>query len=245
MPVRIARLSLLLASASTGLLSAGCSRPPGLFSEPNARAHVGMLAGTIGSRPIGTPANARARAYIIDQLRLFGFDVRVQEADARRASIGHHRARLQHHRGAARPASEAIALVSHYDSVPAGPGAADDALGVGVSLEAARVLAARADRNWTLMILVTDGEEAGLMGAAALITDREVTSRLQAYVNIEAIGSAGPPMLFETGPGNGWLVGPWARHAPSPRGASFGIEIYRRLPNDTDFSILKRRAFPG
>ncbi len=129
--------------------------------------------------------------------------------------------------------------------MPAGPGAGDDALGVGVSLEAARVLAARADRNWTLMILVTDGEEAGLMGAAALVTDRDVTSRLQAYVNVESIGSAGDPTLFETGPGNGWLVVPWARLAPRPHGASFGLEIYRRLPNDTDFSILKRQGIPG
>jgi hypothetical protein len=244
MRLSTAKLSLLLASLVFPA-SAGCSRPPGLFSEPNARAHIGMLAGTIGSRPIGTPANARARTYIVDQLRLFGFDVRVQEADARRASIGL-TARVSNIiavRPGRRP--EAIALVSHYDSVPAGAGAADDALGVGVSLEAARVLAARADRNWTLMILVTDGEEAGLMGAAALITDREVTSRLQAYVNLEAIGSAGPPMLFETGPGNGWLVGPWVRHAPNPRGASFGIEIYRRLPNDTDFSILRRQGIPG
>ena len=40
----------------------GCSRHAGVFSEPNARAHVAMLAGTIGSRPIGTEANARARA---------------------------------------------------------------------------------------------------------------------------------------------------------------------------------------
>ncbi len=227
------------------LVTAGCSRPPGLFSEPNARAHIGMLAGTIGSRPIGTPANARARAYIVDQLRLFGFEVRVQDADARRASIGL-TARVSNIiavRPGRRP--EAIGIVSHYDSVPAGPGAADDALGVGVSLEAARVLAARPDRNWTIMILVTDGEEAGLMGAAALITDREVTSRLQAYVNVEAIGSAGSPTLFETGPGNGWLIGPWARRAPSPRGGSFGIEIYRRLPNDTDFSILKRQGIPG
>jgi len=238
------RLGLLLASAVV-LASAGCSRPPGLFSEPNARAHVGMLAGTIGSRPIGTPANARARAYVADQLRLFGFEVRVQETDARRASIGltARVANIIAVRSGRRP--EAIGIVSHYDSVPAGPGAADDALGVGVSLEAARVLAARADRNWTLMVLVTDGEEAGLMGAAALITDREVTSRLQAYVNLEAIGSAGAPVLFETGPGNGWLVGPWARSAPGPRGASFGIEIYRRLPNDTDFSILKRHGIPG
>ena len=139
-----------------------------------------------------------------------------------------------------------MAIVSHYDSVPEGPGAADDAFGVGVSLEAARVLAARSDRNWTLMILVTDGEEAGLMGAAALVTDREVTSRLQAYVNLEAIGSAGTPTLFETGPGNGvarrtrgpaWL--------PTRAARRYGLEIYRRLPNDTDFSILKRQGIPG
>jgi hypothetical protein len=237
---RRSHLALLLLLASTG-----CARTPTLFSEANARAHIGMLAGTIGSRPVGTPANARARAYIVDQLRLFGFEVRVQEADARRAStgltarVGNIIAVRQGRR------QEAIGIVSHYDSVPYGPGAADDALGVGVSLEAARVLAARADRNWTLMVLVTDGEEAGLMGAAALITDREVTSRLQAYLNMEAIGSAGAPTLFETGPGNGWLIGPWARHAPTPRGGSFGIEIYRRLPNDTDFSILKRQGIPG
>jgi hypothetical protein len=239
-----ARLSLLVASLVV-YASAGCSRAPGLFSEQNARAHIGMLAGTIGSRPIGTPANAKARAYIVDQLRLFGYEVRVQEVDARRAPLGL-TARVANII-AIRPGrrSEAVALVSHYDSVPAGPGAADDALGVGVSLEAARVLAARSDRNWTLMILVTDGEEAGLMGASALMTDREVTSRLQAYVNLEAIGSAGAPMLFETGPGNGWLIEPWAKRAPDPRGASFGIEIYRRLPNDTDFSVLEVQGIPG
>ena len=60
------------------------------------------------------------------------------------------------------------------------------------------------------MVLVTDGEEAGLMGAAALVTDRDVTRRLHAYINVESIGAAGPP-LFEAGPGNGWLVSPWAR----------------------------------
>ncbi|HSC27723.1 MAG TPA: M28 family peptidase, partial [Vicinamibacterales bacterium] len=140
---------------------------------------------------------------------------------------------------------EAIGLLSHYDSDPDAPGAADDAFGVAVSLEAARILASRAERQWSLMVLVTDGEEAGLMGAAALMTDREVTSRLQAYLNIEAAGSNGPAHLFETGPGNGWLVEPWARYAPHPGGASFGVEIYRRLPNDTDFSILRRHEIPG
>jgi hypothetical protein len=70
-------------------------------------------------------------------------------------------------------------------------------------------------------------------------------SRLNAYVNVEATGSGGNALLFETGPGNGWIVGPWARSAPHPRGASFALEIYRRLPNDTDFSIFKRHDVPG
>jgi hypothetical protein len=204
-----------------------------------------MLAGTIGSRPTGTPANTRARTYIVDQLRLFGFDVRVQETDARRGTIGRTArvANIIAVRQGRRP--EAIGLLSHYDSTAVGPGAADDALGVSVSLEAARALGATANRQWTVMVLVTDGEEANLMGAAALMTDRFVIDRLRAYVNIEATGSAGPPMLFEVGPGNAWLLAPWIRRVPGPRGGSFITEIYRRLPNDTDFSILKQHEIPG
>ena len=65
----------------------GCSRDRELFTVRNARAHVDMLAGSIGSRPSGTDANARARAYIVDQLRVFGYQVRVQETDARRQEL--------------------------------------------------------------------------------------------------------------------------------------------------------------
>ncbi len=204
-----------------------------------------MLAGTIGNRPIGTEANARARAYVVDQLRLFGYDVRVQEADARRPELG--RTARVANIIAVLPGKrrEAIGLLSHYDSAPEAPGAADDGIGVAVSLETARVLASHGDRTWSVLVLVTDGEESGLMGAAALTTDREVMSRLQAYVNVEAAGSGGPAMLFETGPENGWITVPWARRAPHPRGASFGLEIYRRLPNDTDFTILARQGIPG
>lgn len=178
-------------------------------------------------------------------MTLFGYDVRVQEVDARRPEVGY-TARVSNiiamKAGADR---NAIGLLSHYDSAPEAPGGADDGLGVAVSLEAARVLAARADRKHTILVLVTDGEESGLMGAAGLVTDREVMDRLNAYVNVESTGSAGTALLFETGPGNPWLVKPWARSAPHPRGGSFAIEIYRRLPNDTDFSILKRRDVPG
>ena len=222
-----------------------CARQSPIFSLENARAHVQMLAGTIGSRPVGTPANARARQYVIDQLRLYGYDVRVQEVDARRPESGYTARVANVIAVKPGPDRNALALVSHYDSAPEAPGGSDDGLGVAVSLEAARVLAARTDRRHTLFVLITDGEESGLMGAAGLVTDRDVMDRLNAYVNIDSTGSAGPALLFESGPGNPWLVKPWARSAPRPRGASFGIEIYRRLPNDTDFSIFKRRDVPG
>ncbi|MEO6212261.1 MAG: M28 family peptidase [Vicinamibacterales bacterium] len=223
---------------------AGCSRSAGPFSDQNARAHVEMLAGAIGSRPAGTPQSARAREYVIDQLKLFGYEVRVQETDARRpeygltARVSNVIAVLQGER------REAIGLLSHYDSNPDSPGGSDDAFGVAVSLEAARLIASR-PRTWSTLVIVTDAEEVGLMGAAALMTDREVSDRLQTYINIESTGSAGPAMLFETGPGNNWLVAPWARSAPHPRGGSFALEVYRRLPNDTDFSILRRHDVPG
>ena len=51
------RRNLIAAVALVVAGSAGCARPAGLFSEQNARAHVSMLAGTIGSRAIGTDAS--------------------------------------------------------------------------------------------------------------------------------------------------------------------------------------------
>ena len=226
-------------------LASSCSRGRPIFSEQNARTHVNMLAGTIGSRPAGTEANRRARTYIVDQLRLAGFEVRVQETDARRRDLG--RTARASNIIAILPGDrpEAVGLLSHYDSVFESPGAGDDGLGVAVSLEAARVLAAEKNRRWSLFVLITDAEESGLMGAAALVGERDVVERLRAYLNVEAIGSDGVPVLFETGPGNGWLTSVWARHAPHPRGASYAIEVYKRLPNDTDFSILETQDIPG
>jgi hypothetical protein len=231
----------LVASA----LACACSGPATPFSEQNARAHVNQLAGAIGSRPAGSDANRRAREYLVDQLRFYGYAVRVQEADAHRPALG-----LSAHvfniigivPGAT---SDALGLVAHYDSRATSPGAGDDGLGVAVALECARLLATRRDRRHAVMVLLTDAEEDGLMGAAALVRDPEVTARLRAYINLDAVGADGPVPLFQTGPGNGWLVRTWARAAPAPRGGSYQAEVYSRLPSDTDFSVLMRDGIPG
>ena len=60
------------------------------------------------------------------------------------------------------------------------------------------------------------------MGAAALTTDRDVMRRLNAYINLDSIGAAGPPMLFESGSGQRLAaVRRGRRAAPHPRGGSF------------------------
>ena len=84
-----------------------------------------------------------------------------------------------------------------------------------------------------------------MLGARALLAAPEVADRLRAYLNLEAIGTGGPAFLFESGPGHGGPLQAWARHAPCPRGASFALEIYRRLPRDTDFSIFREAGIPG
>jgi hypothetical protein len=239
-PGRIWLVALIIGSSSA------CAPPhDSEFSVDNARAHVEMLAGTIGSRPIGTEANARARQYLVDQLLQNGFEVRVQETDAQRPEHGL-TARVSNIiavKAGMRP--EAIALVAHYDSRPDTPGAADDGLGTAVCVEAGRVLAARPERNHTLMVILTDGEEIGLMGAAAVVTDPAVVDRIAAFLNFEAAGASGPSRLFQAGPGSPWLVESWARHAPSPRGSSLNAELYERLPNDTDFTIFSRAGLVG
>ena len=215
------------------------------FSEPNARAHVNQLAGTIGSRPAGSEANRRAREYLIDQLRFYGYTVRVQEADARRPELGLSAHVFNIIAIVPGTSPDALGLVAHYDTRATSPGAGDDGLGVAVALECARLLGARRDRRHAVMVLLTDAEEEGLMGAAALVHDPEVAARLRAYVNLDAVGSDGPVPLFQTGPGNGWLVQTWARAAHRPRGGSYQAEVYKRLPSDTDFSVFQRARIPG
>ena len=226
------------------LFLAGCTTPPPSFSLADARTHLDVLAGSIGSRPVSSQQNADARAYLVGRLRAYGFAVETLEAESRRDDLGvtAHVVNIVATRAGNEPG--AIALVAHYDSVPDGPGAADDGFGSAIVLEAARALTQNGNRRHTLMVLLTDGEEAGLLGAASAVKSEAFPTRALAYVNVEAIGSDGPLLLFETGPGNAGLLGAWAR-AVAPRGASYAREIYRYLPRDTDFSMLKRSGVPG
>ena len=83
------------------------------------------------------------------------------------------------------------------------------------------------------------------MGARALVKDSDVVARMRVFLNFDNTGASGPSLLYEINQGLGAHLGAWAGSAPSPSGASFATEIYKRLPNDTDFSVLKRTGAAG
>ena len=64
-------------------------------------------------------------------------------------------------------------------------------------------------------------------------------------LNFEARGMSGPALMFETGPGSGELIRAFGRIGRRPVTSSLLPEAYRRLPNDTDFTVFVRRGLPG
>jgi hypothetical protein len=141
--------------------------------------------------------------------------------------------------------ANALALVSHYDSVAAGPGAADDGAGVASMLETLRALKAGPPLRNDVIVLITDAEEAGLLGAAAFMAEHPWAKDLRLAINFEARGNAGPSQLFETSVENSDLINEFAAAAPHPAGTSLAYDVYKYLPNDTDMTVFKRYGVAG
>src|SRR5690606_9644221 len=107
----------------------------------------------------------------------------------------------------------ALALAAHYDSVGAGPGAADDGHGVATVLEVLRILQTSA-RHPPLVAVFTDGEEAGLLGMRAFV-EHPRAREIGVVLNVEARGTTGPARMFETSDGNAALIAAYAPARPS------------------------------
>ena len=224
------------------------SAPATTFSAERARREVAIIAREPHS--IGTAAHGRVRDYLLRRCRALGLQARVQDTTVVTGEGGYLTgARVQN--VVARlpgrvPGGRAVLVLSHYDSQPHTPGAGDDGAGVAAALETMRALRAGPALPHDVVWVFTDGEEAGLLGAYAYAAD---TARLRREVgvvlNFEGRGNSGESMLFEMSTGNGWVLGEFARAAPVPVGSSLAYEIYRNLPNDTDFTAFRAAGLPG
>lgn len=198
-----------------------------------------------GPHPVGSQANAAVREAIVARLRALGFSPQEQRAFvcgdyASCAEVTNVIAKLP-----GRTNAPAVALVAHYDSVPAGPGAADDGSGIAILLEAARALSSGPPLLRPVVFVFTDAEEVGLLGARAFVDRHPLARDLHAVVNVEARGSTGPSLLFEARGAEAHLVERYAEAVPHPVTSSLFTAVYERMPNDSDLSVFARAGIPG
>ncbi|MCM2301566.1 MAG: M28 family peptidase [Flavobacteriaceae bacterium] len=215
------------------------------FSTERALVHVKE----ISKKPhfVGAEAHEEVRNYIVSELQKLGLDVEIQQQVATnnkwRASATLHNilARIPGENN-----SEALMLLSHYDSSPhASLGASDAGSGVAAIIEGVRAfLSTNKKPKNDIIILISDGEELGLLGAKAFVKYHPWAKYVKLVLNFEARGSGGPSyMLLETNQGNKKFIEAFANaNAPYPVSNSIAYSIYKSLPNDTDLTVFREDA---
>lgn len=228
----------------------GMHAPPTEFAAERAEQVLARILGQQRPHPVSTSENEAVRVRILNELASLGVPTSVHRGFACNsvrtfgvitcASVSDVVGEVSPGEG------KAIILMAHYDSVPAGPGASDDESGVATVLETIRALKARGLRSQhPILALLTDGEEAGLLGAASFLHDPALRARVGAVINVEARGTRGRSLLFQTSPGDGGLIDLYASHVANYATSSLYAEIYRLLPNDTDLTLFIRAGFPA
>ncbi len=221
------------------------SAPPSQFSAGRAREILFQLVGNGVPHPVGSAEDAAVRERIVEILTKLGYRPEIQPGFGCNewgscGSVMNIATRVE-----GTEPGEAVLLAAHYDSVPAGPGASDDGMGAVTVLEIARILKTLPPPWHPIILLITDGEEAGMLGADVFVESHPWAREVKVAVNVEARGTSGPSLMFETGSANDWAMRLYARAVPHPITNSIYYTVYKRLPNDTDFSVFKAAGYQG
>ncbi|HEX4634656.1 MAG TPA: M20/M25/M40 family metallo-hydrolase, partial [Rhizomicrobium sp.] len=241
---------LLAAYGTSRPMAQGPDAPAGQFSAARADAVLGRLLDGQHPHPAGSAEDAAMRGRILKELAALEISGRTSSqmscfSDKRFGALSC--GTVTNIIADVSPGSgERIILMAHADSVAAGPGAADDASSVATILETIRALKARNQTGGhPIRALFTDGEEAGLLGAAAYLRDPATRAETGAVINMEARGNHGPSYLFQTGPGDARLIDLYAGAVSNTAASSLYAEIYKVLPNDTDMSPFLAAGVTG
>lgn len=215
------------------------------FSAIRAMVYLGDIAKE--PHPIASAENARVREYLINSIRALGMQVQTQSAVGLHSRGNGGAIGTVHNVIGRMPGTtpgKALLLMAHYDSVAKGAGAADDGASVAAILEVLRVLKMGPPLRNDVIVLFTDGEEVGLLGAEAFVSENPWAKDVGLALNFEYRGNGGPFLMFETTNDNGALVNGLSATS-HPVANSLFYEIYKLLPNDTDMTVLKRYGIAG
>ena len=136
-----------------------------------------------------------------------------------------------------------LLLNCHFDTQPRTEGASDDAVSCAIMLETMRAISRSPPRTIKqgIVFLFNGAEESVLQGSHAFVTQHKLASTIKAFINLEAAGSGGREIVFQTGPENPWLIHSYAMNAKYPFASIVGQEIFQSglIPSDTDFRIFR------
>lgn len=121
------------------------------------------------------------RTYITTQLRKFGWRPQLEKY-----STG---VNIFAQRPGTDKTAGAILVAAHYDTVAGSPGADDNATGVAVVLEVARLFNSLPTAR-TLQLAFFDQEEAGLLGSQAFVQQNQHLIHLQGAIIMDMVGYA-------------------------------------------------------
>ncbi|WP_445628757.1 M28 family peptidase [Nostoc sp. DSM 114167] len=121
------------------------------------------------------------RTYITTELKKFGWKPKLEKF-----SDG---VNIFAERPGTNKAAKAILVAAHYDTVFSSPGADDNASGVAVVLEIARLLGFRPTPR-TLQLAFFDQEEAGLLGSQAFVSQKSRLQNLGGAIVMDMVGYA-------------------------------------------------------
>jgi hypothetical protein len=217
----------------------------GEFDAARAKARLAFILGDQRPHPADSAADDAVRARLIATLRQMGLNPVVRD---QMACNDFQKARLV---SCARvrnviavlgpPSSKALLLSAHYDSVPVGPGAGDDGVGVATLLEVGSIMKDRPLKR-PVILLFNEGEELGLIGARAFLAD-PLSRNVDSMLNFEARGVTGPVTMFETNQPNGAAIAAFGNSVNRPIASSLSTDIARLIPNDTDVTVYKERGW--
>jgi Peptidase family M28 len=224
----------------------GIGAPATDFSAARAMRDVDAIAKA--PHPLTSPEHDRVRNYLLSRLKELGLNPEARTTASRAHKIGEPDAFAIVTNIVARisgtKSTGSVMLVAHYDSVPSSPGASDDSASVAAILEAMHALRAGPQLRNDVIVLLTDGEELGMLGSAAAANDASLMKDVRVILNFEMRGDRGPSVMFESSRSNSWLIEALA-NAPYPHGTSTSEAIHQRLCRDTDLAIFIERGSAG
>ena len=215
------------------------------FSIENALNHLEKISKE--AHYTGSKEHKKVQSYIVTELQKMGFETEIQTQTAinkkwfAATTAENIIAKLK-----GSGSGKALLLLTHYDSNPhSSLGASDAGSGVVTILEGLRAFIAKNETQKNdIVVLISDAEELGLLGAQAFVDAHSWTKDIGLILNFEARGSGGPSyMLMETNGKNSKLLSEFLATKPNfPAANSLMYSIYKKLPNDTDLTIFREEA---